>query len=282
MTTTKSNATSRVQPDKGQRRIEPTSTEEWVAFEDTRVNPEVQREFVQARADKLAANFDPEQFGTPTVNWRGGFYYIMDGQHRVAAAKIWLGEGWETQKFRAKVYKGLSEQEEAETFLKLNDTMAVNAFNKFKIAVRAGRKDEKAINLIVTNLGMKVTLDRNVEGRVAAVGTLRRIYVNFGPTVLARSLEIVRNTYGNAGLEASPLMGMALFVDRYGADVDDNEVVDRLSSVSGGIGNIMNKAEREKVTMGIALKDAVAAAFVNAYNSKTPKGQRRLRSWYKD
>lgn len=265
-----------------ERTVEQTSTLEYISFGDTRVNPQVQREFVPARANEIAANFDPEFFGIPAVNWRGGWYYIMDGQHRIEGAKIWLGDGWEEQKFQARVYKGLSEKQEAETFLRLNNTMAVNAFNKFKVAVTAGRPDESAISLIVRNLGMKITLDRNVEGRVAAVGTLLRIYRKFGGTVLARTLEIIRNTYGNAGLEASPLAGMALVVNRYGESTDDNEVVERLSNVSGGIGNIMNKAEREKVTMGIPLQEAVAAALVNAYNSKTPKGGKRLRNWYKD
>lgn len=59
----------------------------WVPIAQMKVNPLAQRELNQARVDKLAANFDPEQIGTPTVNHRDGAYYIIDGQHRIEALK---------------------------------------------------------------------------------------------------------------------------------------------------------------------------------------------------
>ena len=52
--------------------------------------------------------FDPEQMDAPTVNCRGGWYYLIDGQHRIAALKQWLAS-WEDQQVQCWCYDGLTE-----------------------------------------------------------------------------------------------------------------------------------------------------------------------------
>ncbi len=92
----------------------------------------VQRELKLHRVNELIANFDLDVFGHPAVSWRDGVYYIIDGQHRIAALKEWLGKGWEIQKIECRVYQGMSEAEEADMFDRLNDTLIVSSFDKFK------------------------------------------------------------------------------------------------------------------------------------------------------
>jgi hypothetical protein len=118
----------------------------WVPIAEMRVSPLAQRELNTARVNKILNSFDLEQLGTPTVNERGGHFYIIDGQHRVEALK---GMGWEDQLVQCWTYVGLSEQEEAEKFLKLNDVLAVHGFAKFKVGVQAGRLEECDIDRIV-------------------------------------------------------------------------------------------------------------------------------------
>ena len=60
----------------------------WVRLGDMRVSPKAQREFRKAHAESLAANFDLEAIGFPVVSLRGGDYWIIDGQHRIAALKL--------------------------------------------------------------------------------------------------------------------------------------------------------------------------------------------------
>src|SRR5262249_61491582 len=52
--------------------------------------------------------------------------------------------------------EGLTEAQEAEVFLKLNDTLPVRAFAKFKVSVQAGRDAEADVDRIVRALGLRI------------------------------------------------------------------------------------------------------------------------------
>ena len=152
-------------------RLERAGRLRWVLLAQMRVNPLAQRDLNPARVAKLAAGFDLEQIGAPVVSRRGGWYYLIDGQHRIEALKLWLG-AWEGQQVQCWCYEGLTEAQEAELFLKLNDTLAVHAFAKFKVSVQAGRDTEADIDRIVRALGLRIANSR-AGGGIAAVATLR-------------------------------------------------------------------------------------------------------------
>lgn len=262
-------------------RVTRTARRGWVRLGDVRVNPVVQREFVPSKADRIAANFNPEDFGTPVVNLRDNAAWMIDGQHRAAALKIWLGDGWQEQMFEAEIYDGLTEAQEAETFLRRNDSMAVNAYNKFRIGVVAGREDEQTVAGIVMRENLTISRDRNQEGRIIAVGTLLRVYRRAGGQVLQRTLAIIRDAYGTPGLEAAVISGMALVVHRY-ERLNDAEMVQRLQNAYGGVGAVLAKSERSRKETGNPKHSCVAAAIVDTYNSKASDGDgTRLLSWWK-
>jgi len=52
-------------------RIQRAARLRWVPLAQMRVNPLAQRDLNQARVSRLAAVFDLEQMGTPTVSHRG-------------------------------------------------------------------------------------------------------------------------------------------------------------------------------------------------------------------
>lgn len=265
-------------------RVDRIAQREFVRLGLVRVNPIVQREFVPSKADRIAAEFDPEHFGTPVVNMRGGHAWVIDGQHRVEALKMWLGEGWEDQHFEAEVYTDLTEAQEADAFLRRNDAMAVNAFNKFRIAVVAGWEDEQTVSGIVLREGLTITRDRDHEGRILAVGTLLRIYRRAGGDVLARTLAIIRDAYGTAGLDAPVLAGMSMVVHRYDR-LDDKEMVKRLTKAHGGLSGMLGKADREKKSSGNPRQFCVAAAIVDTFNSQSAESKggngTKMLSWWK-
>jgi len=117
-------------------RVERAARLKWCPIAKMRVSPTAQRELKQHRVDHLVANFDLEQIGTPVVSERDGAYYILDGQHRIEALR---GIGWGDQQIQCWTYTGLTEEDEAERFLKLNDTLVVDSFSKFRVGVNAGR-----------------------------------------------------------------------------------------------------------------------------------------------
>lgn len=248
----------------------------WVPLEKMRVSLLAQRDLNQARVNKIVIGFDLEQLGTPTVNERDDHYYVIDGQHRVEALRE---IGWGDQQIQCWAYVGLTEEEEAEKFLKLNDTLTVGAFAKFKVGVQAGRPTECDIDRIVREQGLRVSADEG-NGAIYAVGALRRVYKQAGPDQLARALRIVRDAYGDAGLGSSVISGIGLLCGRYDtAALDESRAVDSLAKAHGGMNGLLGKAELIRRSTGGTKYHCVAAAAVEIINGG--RGGRKLKSWFR-
>ncbi len=266
-------------PHNTERRVERTARLSWVALGLMRYPAMAQRGRVnQGRVNGIAANMDLEQIGTPTVNRRGGLYYVLDGMHRVEGYKTWIGDGWEQQQLHCWTYDALNETEEAETFLKLNDTLSVHAFDTFRIGLSANRREETEIAGVVQQVGLTISQSR-AEGTIGAVGALRRVYRREGHTVLERALGIIRDAYGTPGLESHVIDGIGLLCGRYNGELDTEAAVARLASVAGGLGGLMNRAYMAKNQTSAQLNQCVAAAAVDIINRG--KGGKKLPSWGK-
>jgi hypothetical protein len=262
-------------PNGGQ--IEQEARLQWVPLSQMQVNEVAQRDFNPKWAADLAARFDPEEMGNPTVNHRDGLFHIIDGQHRVEALKLHLGEGkWEDRSVESRVYEGLTDQQEAEKFLKLNDRLKPHVFDEFRVSVEAGRETEAEISRIVTEMGLKIS--RNGNG-ITATGTLKKIYLRGGQAVLARTLIIIREAYGEAGLEGPVIEGVGLVVQRYAEEVRDEWLVKKLSSASGGPRGLLNKANQLRLTTGNQRGQCVAAVVVDLHN-RGGDGK-KLPSWWR-
>jgi hypothetical protein len=259
-----------------QGRVEREARLHWVPVSLMAVSPLAQRELNQARVDHIVADFDLEQLGTPTVSKRDGHFYIIDGQHRVEALKA---IGYTEQKVQCWTYEGLSETDEAEKFLKLNDTLTVNAMAKFRVGIQAGRLVECDIDRIVRAQNLRVSADK-LDGSIQAVGTLRRIYQRAGARVLSRALRIVRDAYGDPGLESAVLDGIGYLCGRYNGELEDEVAVLKLSKALGGVNGLLNKAEVIRRETGNAKGACVAAAAVDIINAG--RGGKKLPSWWRE
>jgi hypothetical protein len=256
-------------------RIERAARLRWVPLTQMRVNPLAQRDLNPARVSKLAAAFDPEQMDAPTVNCRGGWHYLIDGQHRIAALKQWLS-GWEDQQVQCWCYEGLTEAEEADKFLTLNDTLPVAAFAKFKVSVQAGRGAEADVDRIVRALGLRIARG---SGGISAVATLCRVYGRGGAAVLSKALRIIRDAYGEAGLDGPVIDGISLLCQRYDGDLSEQRAVQRLSAAHGGVSGLLSRAGQLRQSTGSAPAQCVAAAAVEVINRRS--GGRKLPGWWR-
>jgi hypothetical protein len=257
-------------------RVERAARLRWIPIAQMKTSPVAQRDLNQARVDRLAADFDLEQLGTPTVNERDGAFYILDGQHRVEALKQ-IGYG--DQQIQCWTYTNLTDQEMADKFDRLNDVLAVHAYDRFRIRVNAGREAESDINRIVRANGLVVSRD-SLPGAVSAVGTLTRVYKRSDPKTLARTLRIVRDAFGDPGLEAPVIDGIGLLCQRYNGELDETTAVEKLAKVNGGANGLLGKAEVIRRSTGEAKGQCVAAAAVEIINSG--KGGKKLPSWWKE
>jgi hypothetical protein len=256
-------------------RIERQARLRWVPLTQMRVNPLAQRDLNPARVARLAAMFDPEKMGTPTASHRGGCFYLIDGQHRIEALKLWLAS-WEEQQVQCWTYEDLTEAQEAEKFLSLNDTLPVRAFAKFKVSVQAGRDTEGDVDRIVRALGLRIARG---SGGISAVATLRRVYARGGPAVLSRALRIIRDAYGEAGLDGPVIDGISLLCQRYDGELSEQRAVERLSSAHGGVSGLTSRAGQLRQSTGSATAQCMAAAAVEVINRGT--GGRKLPGWWR-
>jgi len=260
----------------GKNRVEREARLRWVPIALMRVSPVAQRDLNQARVDKMAADPDLEQLGTPTVNLRDGSWYIIDGQHRI---KMLEQIGYGDQQVQCWAYEGLTEQEEAEKFLQLNDVLAVNAFFRFRVGVASGRPAETDIERVVRAQGLCVSRDK-IPGAIGAVGTLTRIYHRSGAAVLAQTLGVIRDAYVDAGLDAPVIDGIGLLCARYGGELDVPTTVQKLGNAHGGVNGLLNKAEFLRRQTGNLKGHCVAAAAVEIVNAG--RGGKKLSGWWRE
>lgn len=250
----------------------------WVKLNDLKPHPVVQRDHLDTgRVATIAGIFDPDKFDAPKILRRDGTDWIIDGWHRVEAAIAALGGD---QSVQAWVRHDLTDAEAADWSLGLNDYRMWNILDRFHVAITAGHEMETDIDRVVRSCGLVVSRD-GVGGAIRAVGTLKRVYKRSGPGVLARTLCIVRDVYGDAGFHAPIIDGVGLVVGRFGSDFSDDDMVRQLSKSHGGASGLISKANHLHKSTGNYKSHCVAAAVVETYNAGLPR-TKKLTSWWKE
>lgn len=249
---------------------------EFVRISEMRVSPKTQRKFRKEKAEKYASELDIDAIGLPILSYRDGNYWIVDGQHRIAALKIWGGE----QAVECIVHYGLNEEGEAELFLTIDNRTAIPLFEKFRIAIHAGRPDETEIQEVVQGLGLKISTDSS-EKSISAVSSLKKVHSLGGKPVLRRTLNIEQ--CGFAGdlnaFRAEIIVGLGRVCQRYNGSIDDAQMVERLSALQGGAMALIRKGNSYREKTGRPKDDCIAAASVDVYNSG--RGGKKVEPWWK-
>jgi len=250
-----------------------------VPFSKMKVNLAAQRGFDKKWANEIFAIFDVDKMQTPHVSYRDGHFFIMDGQHTIEACKMFLGN-WKDQMIDCWVYEGLSETEEADMYLALNNKKQDKLFNRFRVALLAGYETENRINEIVMSEGLAIS-NNKTPGAIESVGTLTKIYKRDGATVLGNILHIAKEAWGDAGLQVPIMDGIGLLLHRYNGQIQQQNLIILLKKVSGGVNGTLGAAEKLRDTTRDAKAPCVAGAIVSILNrSKT--GKSRLAPWWKE
>ena len=246
---------------------------------DLKVNPAAQREFNATQARDILAKWDDDKFQLPHVNQRtDGSMYVMEGQHtRWAYCEKYGDPDKRTAPMQAWLYVGLTEAEEADMFLALNDKKNIQPLPRFRAAVTAGLPVECDIDRIVRANGCVVTGTTSTPGAVSAVTALRSVYNSIGPDGLAVTIRVLRGAFGDGGYEQSNLRGVAAVLARY--KVDEAPLTKALLSTPRGSKGLAQQAALNREAFGCSIVEATAAAIVDAYN-KGKRGKAKLPSWW--
>lgn len=241
-----------------------------------------QREFKPSWADYLASELDLNKLGYPIINHRDGIYWVLDGQHRVAALKQF---GFSDKDVvECEVYEGLTDAEMADIFLGRAEVRAISPYDKFHVACTAGHRLENDVRRTVESNGLKIGRSRE-DHCVGAVGTLCKVHDRFGGVVLGQAIRTIKNAYAGdpAAFDAAIIEGLGLVYNRYNGKTNEKEMATRLASTAKNAHALIRRAEALRERTGNRKTQCVAAAIVDIYNKGLgPRAADRLPSWWKE
>lgn len=205
-----------------------------IAIKDLVVPPvdESQREFNPRWAAHLAKHFDHVAMGVLYVGERpDGTLVVLDGQHRIGAAKLFYGEEFAADlALPCMVVPVADIPEEALYFRRFNDALNMPVHTKFQKDLIFGDAEAVAIEEIVTNAGFKLHLRSSPtpRGHVKAVNALMSIYRQVGkragtyqhampgPQLLAMILAMLAEAHGTDSIvSVDILQGLQAFLNKY-------------------------------------------------------------------
>lgn len=174
-----------------------------------------QRDLKNSKVKNYAERYNPNIFGVILVSHRNGKYWIVDGQHRVAVAKL-LG----IKSVYCQVLEGLSYEQEAEHFYEINHNKSrLNANHKFHAKVES--KDKSALDIVkaLNKYGYaysKEGTDQN-DNSIRAIGSIQKIYQRHGYDGLCEVLDILRKSWNGdyTSLKAEMIKGINTFIVNY-------------------------------------------------------------------
>jgi hypothetical protein len=173
-----------------------------------------QRETRNARVDKIVADFNETKLGMPVVSYRDGQYFLIDGNHRVAALRKL---NYTSTKFI--VLTGMTYEEEADFFRAQNDNQSpLSRYNLFNAGLQANVPLCVNIEKIVKDNGFRIGCSARDANVITAIYTLEIVATVFGFDVLDDTLALIRGTWGGVKTATNRefLVGVAEFVRRFG------------------------------------------------------------------
>lgn len=140
-----------------------------------------------------------------------GGLFIIDGQHRWAAAKV----RGDIPLLPCVVIDSTGADGEAGQFVKLNrQRNALTPFALFRAAVAAGEEAAVAVDRIVREAGLSITGQRNAAllkpGQVSNIGALRSYHRVHGDKGLRLAAKVLAESYYNQVLPAHPTLFVAI------------------------------------------------------------------------
>lgn len=236
-----------------------------------------QRRFSKAQAEEYAQNLDLNKLGIPVLNHRDGIFWVLDGQHRVAAVKMYFAPN-DPGSIDCEVYEDLTDAEMADIFLGRDNRRAISRYEKFKVACTAEYARECDIRRTVEAQGLRVARTKD-DGSVGAVGALTRVYDRSGSVALGQTLRVIRDAYAASAeaFDAGVIEAIGLVFHRYNGRVNAQQLVEQLAADRHGVRGVLRRAESVRERTGNLKVPCIASIVVDSYN----KGKAKLPKWWK-
>lgn len=239
-----------------------------VDIHDLRKAEGAQRTFSSVRARQIARGFQLSAMGTVTCSQRAdGFYYMVDGQHRVEADKLYIkvlegeairaeedGDFEQAGKLREKIVQarlvmveahvGITEKDEATLFLiKNKESSRPGAVDQFIVGKNAGLEPYVETWDVFQAHGLSVEKDNGVEvgNLVTSVVNPLAVVDRWGKDALGMALDVAEAAWGTPSRtrftwNGTLIGGLGMLYGEHGSLVNTKLLIEQLrnAQLKGG------------------------------------------------
>ncbi len=194
-----------------------------------------QRQINDSVVAALVRCWDDRLLDPLTVSFRDGRFFVVDGQHRIAALRR-MNDGRDVI-VPCKVYCGLTYEQEAELFYKIDKSKRnLSLAQSLNALVESGTDPDIAVVKQALEANGFVWAIGKSNGRTDEITSARTVinaYHLLGKSEFSHMLALMRRIWhGNPrSLTSFIIGGMALFLKTYGHEIDDHAFVKRMSAI---------------------------------------------------
>lgn len=187
------------------------------------VDETYQRELKMDRVRKIVSHFDPNLVNYVKVSYRGGKYWIFDGQHTARA--LMLRNNDNDTLIPCKVFYGMTYEDEAWLFSQ-QDGLSSPVILRQKLLSRYLAKDPEIIDFreTIENIGIKCDFKShgNVKNTISCYGVVYNIYKRYGKTYLKDLLSLIMRIWPDDkdALRKEIISGLNVFIQSYFDDIN--------------------------------------------------------------
>ncbi|WEK43618.1 MAG: ParB N-terminal domain-containing protein [Candidatus Sphingomonas colombiensis] len=181
---------------------------------------------------RIAAGWDWNLFQPLVVARRpDGALFVVDGQHRLAAAKA----RGDIQQLPCVIFASAAPAEEADVFVKLNqERRPLTAFALYNAAIATGDPAVIALDAIIRETGWRFVGGADTKalkpGELNIVGRVRRWHTRYGDRLTRTALNILARAFRGQQLQHPGYMFVAIFTiaAEHGENFSSHLLVDLL------------------------------------------------------
>lgn len=212
----------------------------------------------------LARKFSWDDFDRMALSERDGYFWILDGQHRMIALSM-TDRVPDDQRLMvpAVVYEGMSRKDEADYYLRQNtDRKNTHPIHAWKARLVTDPKAQE-IEKIAEDNGYQI--GTGGVGYIPSISSLEEIYDDFGPVALADTLSVLKASWPTDRISAPLLRGMSFVIGLYD-EIDYARLVRRLSIETA---HAVHAKVRFLASANKGTQTVMCARYiVDSYNSK--------------
>lgn len=192
-----------------------------------------QRPIDPKKVERIISQFNEHKVNPIKVSFRGGKYWVFDGQHTVVVLKT-MNDGEDCMVW-CEVHFGLTYEDEARLFAEQNDgSTKVDVAYKSKALYEAKDVETIEIKKIAESTGLQMNFNHSKgDNKLIAISKVKNIYKSLGTEGLKKVLCLVKQTWSgqSTSMDKEILGGTALFVKVYEDKFDEDTFTKNLRKV---------------------------------------------------